>query len=391
MVRAQQLSPRQRRALANASPLARPQLLALFSQQSKPARGAPAPKRAASNQLLARRRLALPGLQAARIPRPFNLSYAFDGFDHRHLPLDEVTAPYACTNFVSTMEFSSAVAMDQVLVVCPRVSMVQEYYSGPLTDFIAMLYDASETIDGSIPTLQRLRTPVVGRPARPPSGEGNLFTSVRARLHNLSVKLECLGTNTGLYPPGSAYIGCVPTIETGLLSAGSEQGLTIKDAWATDSIEVGYLRSIPAASLVDRPVQLNAAVAENVSFKSWRDVVVSPQGSDAGSLSFSTALEPIVIYVPRCGEGTTAVQYRVVIGQQWCSRHPHNVMMRATQKQHPASSPGVWHTAVSAIRDIGPKILARAADGALDMLAGNVQRITHPQLALADASPLLVD
>lgn len=216
-----------------------------------------------------------------------------------------------------------------------------------------MRYDANETIDAAIPTLAVVRSLVVDVPEITATEQ---YFTVRARLHNLSVKLECLGTNTGLYPPGSAYLGTVPAIETGGytgLPTGPVGGATtIKKAWAEDSIAVGYLHSVAAAALVDKPVVVHAAIAENISYKTWRDMAIPGSGVDKGALSFSTALEPIVVYVPRAGSGDTAVNYRLVIGQQWCSRHPHNIMLRSTQKQHPATPPHVWHDHVGSVKDV---------------------------------------
>jgi hypothetical protein len=303
---------------------------------------------------------------------------AFDGFDKYHLPVDELTAPYTTTNFITVMEFGSAPSQDQVIVVCPRMAIAHEQYVGPLTDYIAVRYDASETIDGVIPTLGVARCPVVDQP--PVTSSWQSF-SVRGRLHNMSVRLSCLGTNTGLYPPGSVYLGTVPTIETGVLSTGALDALSIKTAWAEDSISVGYIKPVSAAALQDRPVTLHSAVAENVSYKMWRDFQVPPTTTDVGSMPFTTALEPIVLYIPRAGAGTTVVNYRLEIGQQWCTRHPHNVMLRATQKQHPATPPTEWHKALAAVKDIGGAILNRAGNVAMDALADRARAA----LALAPA------
>jgi len=389
----QQLTSKQLRALANASPQSQQQLQASFSRQYALANKGWQPRREwwkeASSQTVVRRaprkrqqrerQPARSGKHVTKVPRA--LGYAFDAFDHRHLPLDEVTAPYACTNFVSVLEFTSAVDMDKICVVSPRVYSsggfaLQPQFPGPLTDVIAMLYDANESIDAAIPILEFLRCPIAGRLSRPAAGQNAKHTTVRARLHNMSVSLECLGTNTGLYPPGSAYIGSVPNIETGPTTG--DANTKLKAAWAVDSIEVGYLRSTPAASLVDNPVQVNSAIAESISYKSWRDIVVMASGHDLGSMAFSNCVEPIVVYVPRCGSGDTVVQYRLNIGQQWCSRHPTDVLLRATQKQYPPTPPGLWHTAVSAIKDIGPKLLDRAASAAVDTLAAGIQRIGAP-------------
>lgn len=328
-----------------------------------------APTQAKSNQLANVNNLRAPRKRVQPVPR--SLAFAFDGFDKRHMPLDEVTAPYTTTNFISTMEFASATDMDQVIVVCPRVLNTQETHAGSLSDYIAMRYDASQIIDGTIATLQRVRTPIIDEPVPIATTQ---FSSVRARLHNMSVKLECLGTNTGLYPPGSAYIGTVPCIETGPKSTGAADSLSIKQAWATDSITVGYIKPLSAASLVDKPVIIDAAVAENVSYRSWRDLSVVASTVNLGSLGFSTALEPIVIYIPRAGAGTTVVDYRVTIGQQWCSRHPHNIMLRSTQKQHPTTDHSDWNRALTAVKDVGEHLLKRAGGAAVDAMVSRAQQ-----------------
>ena len=359
--------------------LTRKQALAVQRANGPSAKNALRKTFGAQNAVERRRPAAMPRAPALRVPRPISLHHAFNAFDKRHLPVDEVTAPYSITNFVNVMEFSTFTDKDQVIVVCPRTLFMQEMHTGPLTDFIAFRYDAASTIGVATPWLSYVRTPLIDAPALAAT---RTYSSVRARLHNLSVRLECLGTNTGLYPPGSAYIGTVPALENGDRSTGAQQSLTIKDAWAMDSIMVGYLTSIPAASLVEKPVQVDSAIAENVSYKAWRDVAVPDSAMELGALPFSTALEPIVVYVPRCGEGTTTVQYRMVIGQEWCSRHPNNVMLRATQTQHAATSPDLWHKAVSSVRDIGPKVLARGAEGAIDALVSSVRRgLTPPNAA----------
>lgn len=317
----------------------------------------------------------------ALVPAPKGLLSAFNGFDKRHLPVDELTAPYTTTNFVTVMEFGSSATMDQVIVVCPRTANSQEFYTGPLTDYIAMQYDAAETVDGSIPVLNTARCPVIDEPT---ITENWQHASVRGRLHNMSVRVACLGTNTGLYPPGSLYIGTVPMIETGDTSGGHEKQLTIKRAWVDDSIAVGYIKPVAAAALQECPLTLHAAIAESVSYKSWRDFVVIDLDKDPGSLQFSTALEPILIYVPRAGAGTTVVNYRLEIGQQWCTRHPHNIMLRATQKQHQATPPNMWHSAVAAVKNIGEHLAVKAGEVAMDALANRARS------ALAIA-PLEVD
>jgi len=368
------LSPKQQAALAKAPPARKAALRAMYERQQSQKKKAPPQLKSA------------PARKTMPVPKP--LSFAFDGFDKRHLPLDELTAPYTTTNFVGVLEFSTTPTMDQVVVVCPRAYKADgQTGPGGLTDYIAMVYDANETIDGAIPVLDYLRAPIIDIPTIDASVQ---HTSVRARLHNLSVRLECLGTNTGLYPPGSAYIGTVPMIETGNGSTGQVEALSIRQAWADDSIAVGYLKSVPAASLVQRPITIHSAVAETVSYKTWRDMFVPSTAADKGSLAFVSSLEPIVVYVPRTGAGTTSVQYRLVVGQQWCSRHPHNVMLRSTAKQHPATAPGIWHQALGAVKDVGEKLMQRAGDTAIDLLTSRMRQSFSPALAIGDA-PLLVD
>jgi len=344
------LSPKQLAAIASAPPSARAALRAQYLAQ----------KRSSPQTRSLAVRVPKP---PARVPRPMSSLYAFDAFDKRHLPLDEVTAPYTVTNFVSVMEIASAIDIDKVLVVCPRLAHI--YGQGNhalLSDYIAMLYNGEETVDSAIPTMDNLRSPIVGAPAITDADQN---FSTRVRLHNLSVRLECLGTNTGLYPPGSAYVGTVPAIETGSASGAGAEALTVKTAWAEDSISVGYLKSIPAARLVNSPACINATIAENVSYKEWRDVAIPSSAIDKGSLVMSTAMEPIIVYIPRTGAGDTVVNYRVVVGQQWCSRHPHDIMLRSTQKSHPATKPDVWHSAVSAMKEYGPKLLEIAGEGVM--------------------------
>lgn len=353
------LTAKQQAQVAKASPSQRASLKAAFTRRNKEA-----DKRAAP------RTLARPSRPAKPAPVPRRLTAAFDGFDKFHLPLDEVTAPYTTTNLISVMEFGSSPSMDQVIVVCPRVTFAQEIAPGQLNDYIAVRYDANETISGGIESLDSVRSPVVGAP---PLGGALTPLSVRARLHNLSARLSCLGTNTGLYPPGSVYMGTVPMLETDYRSTGSQESLKIKTAWADDSIAVGYIRPIAASALQECPATINSAIAENVSYKMWRDFSLPTSSMLPGSLSFLTAMEPIVLYIPRAGAGDTVVNYRLEIGQQWCTRHPHDIMLRATQKSHSATPPNEWHKAISFVKDVGEHLLNRAGNVAVDALANRAR------------------
>jgi hypothetical protein len=284
-----------------------------------------------------------------RVPR--GLQWAFDAFDPRHMPLDEMTAPYTITNLISFMELSSSVTHDLVVIVALRSSTNkhQETHLGPMSDYIAMAYHGNETVDGIIPTVGLARSQILGKP-----GANNTLPqhySVRARLHNQSVHLTCLGTNTGLYPPGGAFIGTVPMLEIGSTSGPDYEAQTIKQSFADDAMTVGYLKEVSATDLL-RGFTLSSAVAENSVYRRWNDFEVPPVTTDRGSLGITTGLEPIVIYIPKVGAGTTVVNYRLNIAQQWCSRHPHNIMLRATQKQHEPTNSNVFNQAVSQVKDI---------------------------------------
>jgi len=356
------LTAKQQAQVAKAPPAQKAAMRAMFNSQNS---GTMNKQRSQAQRAQPRRGPARRALGSV----PKSLSYAFDAFDKRHMPLDERTAPYTTTSFINVMQFSTSPDMDQVVLIAPRTQGQQEAYNGPLTDYIAMRYDANETIGASIPTLQTMRSPILGSIA--PTATIQRF-SIRGRLHNLSARLQCLGTNTGLYPPGVAYVGSVPTLEVGAYS--SQTGITIQEAWANDSIEVGYLKPVAAASLVEKPVTLHAGIAENTSYKSWHDFCIPGTGHDVGSTSITTALTPIVIYIPRCGAGSTAVDYKVEVAQQWCTRHPFDVMMRSTQKQHTASLPSEWQKAVNAVKDIGGHLVERAGNTALDVLATRLRQ-----------------
>jgi hypothetical protein len=129
-----------------------------------------------------------------------------------------------------------------------------------------------------------------------------------------------------------------------------------------------------------------------MSYKAWRDFKIPDSTVLPGSIGCSTALEPIVIYIPRCGAASTVVEYRLVVGTQWCSRHPHDVMLRSTQKQHPATSPDLWHRAVSAIKDKAPEVGDHLAGAAMDYLGKQLkQMVSGGGNALMDRIPLVVD
>jgi len=288
---------------------------------------------------------------------PRNLAFAFDAFDYRHMPLDETTAPYTVSNLMGVMDFTTSTTLDYVIVVGLHVKNIQETWAHAMTDFIAMQYDAAQ-LTGSQSTINHLRSNVINAPTQT---AGIQYCSVRARLHNMSVRLTCLGNGAGLYPVGNVYIGAVPMIEGGQESSAAAGAVPMKTAWATDSIAVGLIKSFPAAKLVNHPVTVHSAVAENISYKTWRDFQVPEANFGIGNMPLLTSLEPIVLYVPRTA---SQVDYKIEVGEQWCTRHPNNIMMRATQRQHTATPQPLWQQAIASVKDVGSSILGQVGDAA---------------------------
>lgn len=364
------LTAKQQAQVAKAPQARKAALTAMFKQQNS---GTTNKQRTQTTRNQPRAPLAR---KALAVPKP--MGYAFDGFDKRHLPLDEKTAPYTTSNFINVMSFATKHNEDQIIVVGLRTQYAQEVWAGALTDYIAMLYNAAHTNDPTLVAADTVRTPLLGD--RVQIGSTQRF-SVRGRLHNLSVRLQCLGTNTGLYPPGVCYVGTVPSLEIGYHNLPNNASL--KDAWANDSIEVGYLKPVSAASLIDKPVCLDASVTEAITYKTWNDFMVPPSSANIGSFPLSQGMTPIMIYIPRCGTEQTQVEYKIEIAQQWCTRHPFNVMMRATQKQHEPSHSTEWTKALNNVKDIGQHLLERAGNVALDVLANRMnQAYTTPANAI---------
>lgn len=332
-------------------------------------------------------------LRQRPVPIPRSMAWAFDGFDKRHLPLDEFTAPYTVSNLVSTIELSSSPTVDKIVIVSPfKYSQFSD--SGPsLTDFIAVVYDGSKT-GSTLTHLQSVRSPIIGAKQT----DELQHMDLRGRLHNLSVRVQCLGTSSGLYPPGIVYCGAVPSIETG----GNHTSLgtkTLWESWIEQSVAVDYLKGIPAVSLMGKACEdnglIHATVCETISYKTWREFYIPASSFEEATLAVNSALEPIVIGIPRCGTATNAVNYRIVIGQQWCTRHPNNPVLRATQKQHKATPPGVWHSAMSSVKSgvaaVGNAAAQGLATGALEALGRSMANLMRPQAALMPAPPILVD
>lgn len=345
------LTKKQEAQIAKAAKNRRASLRAMFERQNAQRSAAPA-KRASPAQPKRAQAIAKPR------PQPVDqLTHAFNAFVPHHLPVDEMTSPYTVTNLVGIIEFESSHLEDKVLVIAPRLANRQEAYVGPMTDHLAVLYSADQLLSLSTPVIKLLRSAVIGTP---PKEVTQVHLSTRGRLHNMSAKVECLGMNSGMLPPGAAYLGKVPFLETGITSEASEESMNLREAWVEPAISVGYLKSVPAAALLSTPQTIHATVAETVSYKQWSDFVVPAVSTHVGSLPISTALEPIIVYVPKCGAAGAEVNYRVTVGQEWCTRHPNNVLLRATQKQHTATPPGIWHNAVAAAKRVGDSLLGRA-------------------------------
>lgn len=369
-----------------------------------PARRAPRPAPAPRPRRRAGPTLGPQRLTRQPAPVPRSLDWAFNGFDKRHLPLDDFTAPYTVSNFVSTLEFTSLETVDQVVVIAPYK---YDYGSGGtfgyITDYICIAYDGASILGSGTtpPALHSVRSPIIGTPARE---AGVTAADVRARLHNLSVKVQCLGTNSGLYPPGLVYYGTLPSIESGIAYNDPGIGgthLTLWDSWVTNSVSVGYLKGVPANRLMsgtDLPDKgelgvIHATVCETIGYKTWRQFLNPGTATPVQEFAIMNGLEPIVVGVPRCGTNNTAVNYRIVIGQQWCSRHPNHPMLRATQKQHNATPPALWHKALSGVKSglaaAGNKVAQGVSETALEALGRSLTRLMRPQAAIA--GPPVVD
>jgi hypothetical protein len=353
------LTKKQEAQIAKAAKGRRASLRAMFERQNAQSQAAPA-KKATSAQPRRAKAMAKPGPK----PPTDQLTHAFNAFVPRHLPFDETTAPYTVTNLVGIIEFESSHLQDKILVVAPRIYNTAESYGGlvlqgpvgPMTDYLAVLYAADSAHTPSVPYIKSLRSAVIGAPAHDVTAQ--LF-STRGRLYNMSAKIECLGMNNGLLPPGAAYIGRVPTLETYSYHAETADAADLLASWVEPAISTGLLQSVPAASLVSNPLTLHATVAETVAYKQWYDFAVPGSTTNIGNLPISKALEPILVYVPKCGAAGAEVNYRITVGQEWCTRHPNNVLLRATQKQHDATPPGVWRNAVASAKRVGDSLLGR--------------------------------
>jgi len=306
------------------------------------------------------------GRKKQSIPR--NLGGAMNAFNKVHMPCKGTTGAYAVTNLITPIEFETQWDVDQVIVVGQRFLWHTDKYLGPATDIIAYRYDAKVHMDAiDFLTEGEVRSPIVGAPD---FAATSVHTGVRARLHNMSARIQCLGTSGGLVPPGDIYMGCVPSLEVGTYSIAHDQHQTLKKAWVDSAIANYFITGSTAASLV-KPRTVTAPIAESVAHETWEPITLpnNASSSSRAGLSLNTGLEPILIYVPRTGTSAIDVKYRLTIACEWCSRHPDDIMMRATQKQHKATPTGLWEEAQAAVRS-GLDFLAPAVSGALEGAAG---------------------
>jgi len=376
----EEFSNRQRKRIAEAKGPAKARLRAQYRAQKNQTAapkvnggaGAPPPIPRAARRQNQRPQNSIYGMAK---PNPYAERHAhlaaFSGFNDFHLPTDEQDAPYRVTNLINIMEFTSDPSMDQIVVVCPRVVSDRELRlsvttpdpvrfataDGPLCDIIAVRYNAASGVNDVQNHLGDYeRAAFAGLVPEPASSYSTL--SVRARIHNMSVRVECLGCDGGFYPSGNLYIGTVPMIESGGSAEAPGVGqptsssfYTMKKVWAENSISVGYLRSHSAHSLLDGK-DFHSTVAENITYKRWNDVVVQAQNMCEGSFPFQMSMEPIVVYVPRAGTSAVQMRYKLTIGTQWCTRHPTDVLLRAGQKRHEPTPPSSWNSAMRTARNI---------------------------------------
>jgi len=303
---------------------------------------------------------------------PKGLHHAFNAFDKRHMPLDEHTSPYTVSNFSSILEFPSSSVINQIIVVGMRMyhgaSGTYDREARKMTDVCAILYNADGnwlTGGGPVPPLQVLHTPILGGGDQG-APVGTTDTFIRARIHNLSASLQCAGASSGLYPVGRVYYGTVPSIEMAITAQGPGDP-SLKSAWADNPISVGLLKPTTAAALLHKPVTLHATPAEAVVYKEWRDMIIPVAGYEYSSNDITHGLEPMIFYIPKTS-GDVSVQYTLTVGQQWCTRHPQEPILRATMKQHTATEPAEYSRAVATAKRVGTQLAGRVASGALNML-----------------------
>lgn len=365
------LTAKQQAALAKCQPAQKAALRATYLRQNQSTN--PAPRKQRNQPAQGRGQGAGGALQP--IPRnPACLKWGFNAFIKQHMPTDEMTAPYSVTNFIDFMEFPTSPSANYVCVFAPRMMYWGEQFTGPMTDLIGVVYNGASTM-ASPTVVHTMRSAVVDQPPNPTGQDAQpIYFSNRLRLHNMSVKVECLGTNTGLVPPGNIWIGAVPYLEVGQHSdTAVSASQDLFHQIAMDAINVGYLRSVSAATLQDKAIICHSAVAEHNAYRRWYDIAVPPLGGSQysdGTAPLLTSLEPIVVVIPKVGTSSdNAVNYRLTVAQEWCSRTPHNTLLRATQRQHQPTPPSIFNQAIAHVQDIGRVIAERAGPAVVDAVA----------------------
>jgi len=292
----------------------------------------------------------------AKVPRPLRMErHPLNAFNNIHLPLPERTAPYITTSLVESLEVSTA-SYGQVVIVAQRSGYDPEFNLGPVTDYIAIVYNAADTVDKAD---SALLTPLkVARHKLAdglPRGYNSTYFSLKHRLHNLSARIECLGTTGAGMPPGDTFVGRVTMAETGSTSSAFRNASTYYDAFVDKARSVGVLRSITNASLQRRPLTMHAIVAEPERYKEWSDLYIPPASAGINALDTWPGLTPLIWYIPP-QIGDSVVSFRMNIAMQFCSRHPDVLVARANHRQQEPSTHSAWNAAVSSVEDIGEAI-----------------------------------
>jgi len=341
------LTVRQRNALKNAPPKTRSSLLRNFNSQTAKVR----------TQKLPQRRPTQPPRQVvAKVPRPLRMErHPLNAFNNIHLPLPERTAPYIVTSLVESLEISTA-SYGQVVIVAQRSGYDPEFNLGPVTDYIAIAYNAADTVDKADSSLL---TPL--KVARHKLADGlprvtaSTYLSLKHRLHNLSAHVECLGTTGAGMPPGDTFIGRVTMAETGSTSSAFRNNESYYDAFVDKARTVGNLRSVTNAALQRQPVTIHAVVAEPVRYNEWSDLYIPSTSTSINSLDMWPGLTPLIWYIPP-QIGTSVVSFRMNIAMQFCSRHPDVLVARANHRQFEPSTHTAWNAAVSSVEDVGEAV-----------------------------------
>lgn len=284
-------------------------------------------------------------------------SHPLNAFNNMHLPLSERTAPYITTSLIESLEVNTE-SYGQVVIIAQRSGYDPEFNLGPVTDYIAFVYNQNDKVDT---TDSNLMTPL--KFARHkladglPRGASTQYFSLKHRLHKLSARIECLGTSGAGMPPGDTYIGRVTMAETGSTSSAFRDSMTYYNAFIDKARSVGVIRSIPNASLQRRPLTVHAVVAESMRYNEWSDLYIPNTNTQLNLLDTWPGLTPLIWYIPP-QVGTSTVSFRLNIAMQFCSRHPDVVVARANHRQHEPSSSSAWNTAVASVEDIGDAIAA---------------------------------